>query len=67
MEVTCFSETLFGFQRTTRRYIPEDRTLSFLCILLIFFVSEIIEIKSVNLNAISVIRHGPVSCGMSHF
>jgi hypothetical protein len=27
MEVTCSSETLVGFQRTARRYIPEDRTL----------------------------------------
>jgi hypothetical protein len=27
-EVTCFSETPVGFQRTIRRYIPEDRTLS---------------------------------------
>jgi hypothetical protein len=27
MEATCSSETSNDFQRTTRRYIPEDRTL----------------------------------------
>jgi hypothetical protein len=27
MEATCSSETSVDFQRTTRRYIPEDRTL----------------------------------------
>jgi hypothetical protein len=27
MEATCTSETLIEFQRTTWRYIPEDRTL----------------------------------------
>jgi hypothetical protein len=27
IEVTCFSETSVNFQRTTRRYIPEDSTL----------------------------------------
>jgi hypothetical protein len=27
MEARCFSETSVDFQRTTRRYIPEDRTL----------------------------------------
>jgi hypothetical protein len=27
MEATCFSETSDDVQRTTRRYIPEDRTL----------------------------------------
>jgi hypothetical protein len=27
MEATCFSETSAHFQRATRRYIPEDRTL----------------------------------------
>jgi hypothetical protein len=27
METTRFSETSVDFQRTTRRYIPEDRTL----------------------------------------
>jgi hypothetical protein len=27
MEVTCSSETLIDFQRTTRPYIPEERTL----------------------------------------
>jgi hypothetical protein len=27
MEVTYSSETSVDFQRTTRRYIPEDRTL----------------------------------------
>jgi hypothetical protein len=27
MEVTCFSEMSVDFQRTTRRYIPEDRIL----------------------------------------
>jgi hypothetical protein len=27
MEATCFSETSVDFQRTTRRYITEDRTL----------------------------------------
>jgi signal-transduction protein with cAMP-binding, CBS, and nucleotidyltransferase domain len=27
MEATCFSEKSVDFQRTTRRYIPEDRTL----------------------------------------
>jgi hypothetical protein len=27
MEPTCSSETSVDFQRTTRRYIPEDRTL----------------------------------------
>jgi hypothetical protein len=27
MEVTCSSETSVAFQRTTRHYIPEDRTL----------------------------------------
>jgi hypothetical protein len=27
MEVTCSSETSVDFQRTTRRYIPEERTL----------------------------------------
>jgi hypothetical protein len=27
MEATCSSETSAGFKRTTRRYIPEDRTL----------------------------------------
>jgi hypothetical protein len=27
IEATCSSETLAGFQRTTRRYVPEDRTL----------------------------------------
>jgi hypothetical protein len=27
METTCFSETSVDFQRTIRRYIPEDRTL----------------------------------------
>jgi hypothetical protein len=27
MEVICASKTLGGFQRTTPRYIPEDRTL----------------------------------------
>jgi hypothetical protein len=26
IEATCFSETLNGFQRTVRCYIPEDRT-----------------------------------------
>jgi hypothetical protein len=28
MEAICSSETSVGFQRTTRRYIPEDNTLS---------------------------------------
>jgi hypothetical protein len=28
MKAICFSETSFGFQRTTRRYIPEARTLN---------------------------------------
>jgi hypothetical protein len=27
IEATCFSETSVDFQRTTRHYIPEDRTL----------------------------------------
>jgi hypothetical protein len=27
MEAKCFSETLVDFQRTTRRYIPEDSSL----------------------------------------
>jgi hypothetical protein len=27
MDMTCFSETAVYFQRTKRRYIPEDRTL----------------------------------------
>jgi hypothetical protein len=27
MKATCFSENSVGFQRTTPRYIPEDRTL----------------------------------------
>jgi hypothetical protein len=27
IEVICFSETSVNFQRTTRRYIPEDGTL----------------------------------------
>jgi hypothetical protein len=27
MEATCSSETSADFQRTTHRYIPEDRTL----------------------------------------
>jgi hypothetical protein len=27
MEATCSSQTSVDFQRTTRRYIPEDRTL----------------------------------------
>jgi hypothetical protein len=27
MEATCLSETSVDFQRITRRYIPEDRTL----------------------------------------
>jgi hypothetical protein len=27
MEATCSSETTVEFQRTTRRYIPEDSTL----------------------------------------
>jgi hypothetical protein len=27
MKATCFPETSVDFQRTTRRYIPEDRTL----------------------------------------
>jgi hypothetical protein len=27
MEMICSSETSVGFQRTIRRYIPEDRTL----------------------------------------
>jgi hypothetical protein len=26
-ELICSSETMFGFHQTTRRYIPEDRTL----------------------------------------
>jgi hypothetical protein len=26
MDATCYSETLADFQRTARRYIPEDRT-----------------------------------------
>jgi hypothetical protein len=29
MEATCSSETSVDFQRTARRYIPEDRTLQF--------------------------------------
>jgi hypothetical protein len=31
MEVTCSFEALVGFQRTTRLYIPEDRTVSDHC------------------------------------
>jgi hypothetical protein len=31
IEATCSSETLVGFQRTTRRYIPEDKTLHPVC------------------------------------
>jgi hypothetical protein len=27
MDAICSSETSVGFQRTTRRYIPEDNTL----------------------------------------
>jgi hypothetical protein len=27
MEATCSSKTLFGFQQTTQRYTPEDRTI----------------------------------------
>jgi hypothetical protein len=27
LEAVCSSETSVDFQRTTRRYIPEDRTL----------------------------------------
>jgi hypothetical protein len=30
IEAACFSETSVDFQRTTRRYIPEDRPLYFL-------------------------------------
>jgi hypothetical protein len=29
MEATCSTETSVDFQRTTRRYIPEDRTLRY--------------------------------------
>jgi hypothetical protein len=32
MEATCSSETSEDFQRTTRRYIPEDRTLNGFCL-----------------------------------
>jgi hypothetical protein len=30
MEATCSSETSVDFQRTTRRYIPEERTFLYL-------------------------------------
>jgi hypothetical protein len=32
MEATCSSETSVGFQRATRRYVTEGRTLLYLCI-----------------------------------
>jgi hypothetical protein len=46
MEVTCSSETLVGFQQTTWRYIPEDRTLKTFHVHCIFPVS-VVDLKTV--------------------
>jgi hypothetical protein len=40
MKATCSSETLADFQRTTRRYIPEDVTLSTKYFLLISYINN---------------------------
>jgi hypothetical protein len=37
MEVTCFSETPFDFQRATQHYLPEDITI-LICICNLIFV-----------------------------
>jgi hypothetical protein len=46
MEATCSSETSVDFQRTTRRYVPEDRTLQY------FTLSN-------ELNEINFLEHSP--------
>jgi hypothetical protein len=47
MEATCSSETSVDFQRTTRRNVPEDRTLRVPCS--IYFSSNIYNKKITNL------------------
>jgi hypothetical protein len=66
MEATYSSETFVNFQRTTRRYIPEDRTLYnhryenlksyiFYFIVSIFLVSVELHCASTTLLAISLV------------
>jgi hypothetical protein len=52
MEATCSSETSFDFQRTTRRYIPGDRTLRIFRSLLSLLILVIMQCEISELSLI---------------
>jgi hypothetical protein len=59
MEATFFSETSIEFKRTTRRYIPEDRTLSRGTL---FIRGENTLVTAVSLSFVRRLHHGCRYC-----
>jgi hypothetical protein len=63
MEAVCSTETSVDFQRTTRRYIPEDRTLNIIIVLRTAF-NEIWsgEMSTVEVNGIVIYKLSRLWC-----
>jgi hypothetical protein len=66
MKVTCSPETSVDFQRTTRRYIPEDRTHNHRCENLDFYFRNLVYRHSVGLLERGTARRKASACTGHH-